>query len=45
MAMAPLLGGTLSDFYTLWIPSILGLIALTPRRELWDEAARSAPRG
>lgn len=39
-----LLTAELTDFIVLWIAALLGLLAVTPRRELWDEVARSAGR-
>lgn len=39
-----LLGGSLRDFYVLWAAGLVAQLVLTPRRELWDEVARGAPR-
>ena len=33
-------GGALQDFYLLAAASLLGLLALAPRRDLWEEVAR-----
>ena len=35
-----MLGGVLHDFYLLWAASLIGHLALTPKRDLWEEVAR-----
>lgn len=38
------LGRDLFDFYVLAVPSLLCLVILSPRRELWEEVARAGTR-
>lgn len=39
-----LLGGRLADFYPLWGLGVLGQVLAAPRRQLWEEVSRAAPR-
>jgi F0F1-type ATP synthase membrane subunit c/vacuolar-type H+-ATPase subunit K len=39
-----LMGGSLQDFYVLWVPAIGLMLWLTPRREVWEAAARGRAR-
>lgn len=38
-----LLTARAQDFYLLWIPSLLAVLALAPRREVWEEVGRTRP--
>jgi F0F1-type ATP synthase membrane subunit c/vacuolar-type H+-ATPase subunit K len=33
----------LADFYLLWVPALVAVLALTPQREVWTEIGRRGP--